>query len=248
VQITDPHIGARWSTTAASGLAAAVSAAGDILGRAPDAAIVTGDIASTPADGEYAEARRLLDGLNAPVYPVPGNHDDRAALRRHFDVAGDGPVSHAVDLGPLRLVALDTTRPGSDGGELDAARLDWLEQTLAADESTPTLLGMHHPPLVTGIPAMDAIGIADDERLALAEIVTRHPQVQVIACGHVHRAIVGAIGGATVLAIPSTDEQLALRFAPGDLQFVREPPCIAFHVLLDGRIVSHIQPVARPAG
>lgn len=243
VQLTDPHIGARWSSVAGSSLAAAVTAVGDLLGRAPDAVVVTGDIASTPTEEEYAQARAILDRLGARLYPVPGNHDDPRVLLRHFDTPGGG-ASYAAQLGPIRLVALDSTRPDGDGGRLDAARLEWLEATLAADEPTPTLLAMHHPPVVTGMPTMDAIGIAEGERRALEEVLARHPQVHVIACGHVHRAIVGRLGPATVLAIPSTDMQLALDFAPGELQFVREPPCFALHILADGRIVSHIQPVA----
>ena len=182
VQLTDPHIGAQWSTRAASTLGAVVAAVGELLGRAPDAVIVTGDVASTPTDGEYAEARAILDGLGAPLYPVPGNHDDGAGLLRHF-ATPSGTTSYAAGLGPVRLVALDTTRPDDAGGRLDPARLEWLEATLAEDASTPTLLAMHHPPLVTGIPTMDAIGIADGERRALADILARHPQVQVIACG-----------------------------------------------------------------
>jgi hypothetical protein len=102
---------------------------------------------------------------------------------------------------------------------------------------------MHHPPLLTGIPAMDSIGIAEDERRALAEIVARHGQIQLIAAGHVHRTIIGELSGTPVLAIPSTDAQLALDFEAQDLRFVNEPPCFAIHVLLDGRLVSHIQPV-----
>jgi len=247
VQLTDPHIGAQWSTRAASTLGAVVAAVGELLGRAPDAVIVTGDVASTPTDGEYAEARAILDGLGAPLYPVPGNHDDGAGLLRHF-ATPSGTTSYAAGLGPVRLVALDTTRPDDAGGRLDPARLEWLEATLAEDASTPTLLAMHHPPLVTGIPTMDAIGIADGERRALADILARHPQVQVIACGHVHRAIVGRLDAATVLVLPSTDMQLALDFTPGELRFVPDPPCFAIHILLDGRIVSHIQPVPDAPG
>jgi 3',5'-cyclic-AMP phosphodiesterase len=241
-QLTDPHIGAPWSSTAPASLAAAVSAIGEVQGRAPDAAIVTGDIASTPTDDEYAEARAILDGLGAPLYPVPGNHDDPARLLRHFDTPSQA-TSYAVELGPVRLVALDSTRPDGDGGRLDRTRLEWLETTLAADEATPTLLATHHPPIVTGIPTMDAIGIAEPERRALEAVLARHPQVQLIACGHVHRAIAGRLGPATVLAIPSTDMQLALDLAPGELRFVREPPCFAVHIIADGRIVSHVQPI-----
>jgi 3',5'-cyclic AMP phosphodiesterase CpdA len=84
-----------------------------------------------------------------PLYVLAGNHDDRGALHRHFGVPGaDGePVQYSADLGPLRLVVLDTTRPGEDAGELDAERLGWLDRELAAAPDLPTLLAMHHPPL-----------------------------------------------------------------------------------------------------
>ena len=64
--------------------------------------------------------RQLLAPLQAPLYVLPGNHDDRGALHRHFGVPGaDGdPVQYSVDFGPLRLVVLDTTRPGEDPGRL----------------------------------------------------------------------------------------------------------------------------------
>jgi Icc protein len=247
VQLTDLHIGAPWSDDPGSALASAVEAVRDTLTVAPDAVIVTGDIANTPNDAEYEEARRLLDRLDAPLYVLPGNHDDRDALRRHFAMPATDPgcLSYAADLGPVRLVALDTQRPGEAGGQLDAPRLEWLDRTLARDRITPTLLAMHHPPLLTGIPAMDAIGIPQDERDALAEIVSRHRQVQLIATGHVHRAIIGELLGIPVLAVPSTDVQLALDFDAQEIRFVHEPPCFGVHVLVDGRLVSHIQPVGR---
>jgi Calcineurin-like phosphoesterase len=102
--------------------------------------------------------RELLAPLQTPVYVLPGNHDDRRALHRNFGVPGaDGePAQYAVDLGPLRLVVLDTTRPGEDAGALDAELLGWLDAELATSPELPTLLAMHHPPFVTGVPACDA--------------------------------------------------------------------------------------------
>lgn len=245
VQLTDPHIGAPWSETPVPSLAAAVAAVGELLGDAPEAVIVTGDIASTPTDAEYEQTRNVLAGLEAPLYVIPGNHDDREALRRHFDVpAADGGLfSYAANLGPVRLVALDTKRDGMAAGEVDAARAQWLSRALAEDRAAPTLLAMHHPPLLTGIPAMDSIGIPESERRTLAEIVSGHDNVQLIAAGHVHRTIVGRLGCTPVLAIPSTDAQLALDFVAPELKFVHEPPCFAVHTLIDGELVSHVQPI-----
>jgi hypothetical protein len=78
------------------------------------------------------------------------------ALRRHFGVPGDGgdPVQYAVDLGPLRLVVLDTKRNGEERGQLDTDRLGWLEATLAAAPEAPTLLALHH---AVGIRAFDEV-------------------------------------------------------------------------------------------
>jgi 3',5'-cyclic-AMP phosphodiesterase len=64
-----------------------------------------------------------------PVHVLPGNHDDRDALHRHFGIPGRGGafVQYTADLGPLRLLVTDSTRPGEGRGELDAERLAWLD-------------------------------------------------------------------------------------------------------------------------
>jgi 3',5'-cyclic-AMP phosphodiesterase len=151
VQLSDPHIGAMWAEgDPVAGLAAAVASIRQ-LRPAPDALLLTGDLADTRADSEYAHVLGALEGVDAPRYALPGNHDDRDALRGHFGIAGDPgtPVQYAVHVGGLRILMLDSTRPGADAGELDAGRLSWLEDALSADPRTPTLLAMHHPPLVT---------------------------------------------------------------------------------------------------
>ncbi len=139
-QLTDPHIGGTWGFgDPVAGLAAAVESLRRV-NRAPDAVLITGDLTDTGADADYAVVRELLAPLRAPIYVAAGNHDDRAALRRHFDVPGGDaggqregtPIQYAVDLGPLRLLVLDTTRPGADAGELGADRLAWLDAELAA--------------------------------------------------------------------------------------------------------------------
>src|SRR5919202_4998520 len=140
--LSDPHIGGDWADAdSVAGLAAAVASLRALQQR-PDAVVVSGDLADHATDSEYEQVRELLAPLEAPLYVLPGNHDDRRALRRHFGVPGaDGePVQYAPDLGPLRLVVLDSKRAGEERGELDADRLAWLEAALAAAPDTPTLL------------------------------------------------------------------------------------------------------------
>jgi 3',5'-cyclic AMP phosphodiesterase CpdA len=185
----------------------------------------------------------VLGQLGAPVYVLPGNDDDRDALRKHFDVPGaiGSPVQYAVDLGPLRLVMLDSTRPGEVRGELDAERLAWLDAELAAAPDRLTLLAMHHPPFLTGSPALDAVGLPAADRRALGEIVERHPQVRRIVTGHVHRAIVGDLAGRAVLTAPSTYVQTRFDLSSTKIELAEEPAGYAVHAVLNGEIVSYVQ-------
>ena len=242
--LSDPHIGATWAAAdPVAGLAAAVAA---IRARwRPDAVLVSGDLADHATDPEYERARELLAPLQAPLYVLPGNHDDRSALRRHFDVPGEGgePVQYAVDLGPLRLVVLDTTRPGEDPGALDAELLGRLDSELSAAPEQPTLLAMHHPPVVTGIAAWDEVGLPAADQMALGGVVRRHPQVRRLVAGHVHRTITADLAGRPVLTVPSTYVQMRLTFGSDELELSDDPAGFALHAVLDGRLSSHLQPV-----
>ena len=207
--------------------------------------LISGDLAEHGAAEEYDLVQELVGRLGAPLHVLPGNHDDRAALRRRFGLPGADaePVQYAVELGPLRLVVLDSTRPGEDRGDLDADRLAWLETTLAAAPDVPTVLALHHPPVVIGIPAFDEIGLPSADRQALGKVVAAHPEVRRIVAGHVHRAVYAELAGRSVLAAPSTYVQALLDLGGEEIRFSDDPAGFVVHALLDGELVSHIQPV-----
>jgi 3',5'-cyclic AMP phosphodiesterase CpdA len=218
----------------------------------PDAVVVTGDLTEHGDPVEYARVRELLAPLPAPVHVLNGNHDDRAALRAAFALPGDpdAPISASAMVGdvegvrrgrgPLRLVLADTTIPGRDDGRLDVAAL---AKRLAEDDATPTIVAVHHPPLVVGVPIMDELGMASADRIALAELLRGLPHVRAVIAGHVHRTVFGRVGGCPVIALNSTHKQARLDFAAQDFDMVREPPMLAVHVLVDGELVSHLQTV-----
>lgn len=243
--LSDPHIGADWADgDPAARLAAAVESVRSMR-QQPHAVLVSGDLADNATDSEYEHVCELLAPLHAPLYVLPGNHDDRRSLHRHFGVPGaDGePVQYSVDLGALRLVVLDSTRPGEDLGALDTDRLAWLDTELAAAPQAPTLIAMHHPPVVTGIPACDEVGLPAADRRALGEVVERHPQVRRLVAGHAHRTIIAELAGRPVLVVPSTYIQARLAFDSAAIELVAEPPGFALHTVLDGELISHVQPV-----
>ena len=245
-QLSDPHIGADWfDDQSVPRLAAAVESVRAVRPQ-PDAVLLSGDIADHATDEEYEQVRELLAPLGAPVHVLAGNHDDRRALHRHFGVPGvDGePVCYSVDLGPLRLVVLDTTIPGEDPGALGAEQLEWLDAELAAAPEQLTLVAMHHPPLVTGAPGWDRLGLAEPGRLALGEVVERHAQVRRLACGHLHRTMGGELAGRGVVVAPSTYVQMRPAFLSDELELTGEPAGFVLHAVFEGGLISYVQMVS----
>ena len=240
VQLSDPHVGTD-PPRDADALAAAVRAV-LALPQAPDAVVVTGDLTDHGDAAEYAEVRDVLAALPMPVHVLPGNHDDRAGLRAAFGLDGGAadPIACAAVCGDLRLVVCDTTRPGHADGRLD---LPWLAGELAADRETPTIVAMHHPPAPTGIPAIDRIGLPAADRRALADVLARAPQVRRVIAGHVHRSALATIGRTPVVMLGGTRTQLRLDFGADVFEMVEQPPLLAVHQLVDGELVSHLQPV-----
>jgi 3',5'-cyclic-AMP phosphodiesterase len=242
-QLSDPHMRVGDDD---SGAGAALNRAVQTLlalRPAPQAVIVTGDLADGGQPAEYERLRELLAPLPMPVHVLPGNHDDRGALREHFELDGDPGelVQYSARCGDLRVVACDTLQPGRDDGAL---RVDWLEEQLVAEPFVPTVVAMHHVPLTIGLPVLDEIGLPGEQVRALRDLLARSPQVRRVVAGHVHRTVAGSVGGCPVLACTSTNLQARLELGAPDLTWAPEPPAFALHALIDGELVSHVQPVA----
>jgi 3',5'-cyclic AMP phosphodiesterase CpdA len=217
----------------------------------PDAVLLSGDLVDVPSKAAYEQVSSLLAPLGLPLHAIPGNHDDRDLLRAGFGpgpAPAGAPVHLAVDCGPLRLVGCDSTRQGHEDGALAAEELDWLDHTLAERPDTPTLLALHHPPVLTGVRVMDAIALSPADRVALELLLGNHPQVQTITCGHVHTAMTSAFAGRPLLICPSTNSAVRLDLRPRDdlpFQVSDQPLGFAVHLLVDGRLASHVQPLAQ---
>jgi 3',5'-cyclic AMP phosphodiesterase CpdA len=220
------------------------------LRPSPTAVLITGDLTDSGQAAEYAQLRSLLQPLRAPVFLLPGNHDDterlRTAFADHAYLRSGGPfVQYAVDLGGLRLVVADSVAPEAPHGELCAARLRQLEALLAQDRQTPTVLALHHPPFLSGIAHMDEIGLRNPD--ALAAVVLRHPQIERVLCGHLHRSTQVRWAGTIAMSAPSTAHQICMDLEAAAVgAYTLEPAGLLVHAWSHGgAIVSHVVPSGR---
>jgi len=223
-----------------------------LLTPKPDGLLLTGDLAADGEPAAYAMLAELLREWDGPVYLLPGNHDDRAALRAAFAnqacLGSSGPIHYAVDLDEYALIVLDTLVPGAEHGELDDAQLEWLAAALAARRRQRIVIAMHHPPFATAMPKLDAIGLRRGGDV-LARLVMAHGGVAHIACGHVHRAVDTLWAGVSASTAPSTAHQIAADWTGRQpLAWTLEPSGYRVLALTPAGVVTHTLPAAQYAG
>lgn len=264
VQLSDPHvthpgrlISGRVDTAAA--LRHAVARVLQLQKPRPVAVLISGDLVDAGHPAEYAHLRDLLAPLvdaDLPLALLPGNHDARGPLQDtfaglsgvHCGEPGAASIQYALDLpGPLRLVALDSLTPGRPEGGFDEARLTQAHTLLAERPTVPTIVALHHPPHATGLAVMDTMAL--QHHLAGFEaLIAAHPQVQRVACGHLHRLTLGRVAHAPAISAPSTAHQVALDLAPdAPLAITLEPPGWLIHAWGPGLpLVSHLAHAGTP--
>ncbi len=187
--------------------------------RQSDHLVVTGDITNLSLEGEYEEARRLLDQVTrqVEVSVIPGNHDIYlpATLRErrfphHFasfmhsdlpQLALPLPAGHYpyVKLrGPTAIIGLSSAVPRPpfvSAGYLGRAQLEALSRVLAHPEVArrlPVVL-VHHSPFDSRLKLEQLRGGLVDAH-ALREALRRQPRGLVLY-GHLHLRSHRPLGG-----------------------------------------------------
>lgn len=206
-QISDTHIqtalpGAAMRLEALERTVRSINA----LSERPVAVLHTGDVAHDATDEDYAAAAAVLRRLEAPVFAIMGNRDRRPAFRRAF--GGDGYldarspfIQYGVEIGGLRMVALDTYDEESGLGHICDEREREYAALIEQGRGRPTLVFLHHAPVPMPDLSVNPLQWRDHGRAALlVERLANAPDVVGVVAGHVHRAqtvcLVGKAGPA----------------------------------------------------
>ena len=119
-------------------------AIGEINDLGPDLVICTGDLTTFGFKQEFAQAKAYLDRIECEaIVVVPGNHDSRNVGYVHFeDLFGDR--NSVLRVGPATVVAVDSTEPDLDHGQIGRGRYRWIEEQFAQEDSDLRVFVCHH--------------------------------------------------------------------------------------------------------
>src|SRR3954470_2483218 len=138
-QISDLHCGGQYFVP--SLLERAISEVNDLE---PQIVIVSGDLTTFGFKGEYAQAKAYLDRLTCEsVVVITGNHDSRNVGYVHFEQLF-GERNRVLRKDDVTVVAVDSTEPDLDHGQIGRGRYRWIEEQFAESESRLKIFVLHH--------------------------------------------------------------------------------------------------------
>jgi Predicted phosphohydrolases len=143
-----------------------------------DFVIVSGDITDKGDRNSFLEAKRLLDRLKAPYYPIPGNHDtrycktatsafDSVFVRHHFLFLHDGYLFMGFNTGQGN---------GINRGKVSQKELEWIKEKLRKKPINQPVIAITHFPILS---------VLVDDSASIVNTLLKY-NVQAILNGHYH--------------------------------------------------------------
>ena len=138
-QISDLHCGGPYFVP--NLLERAISEINDL---APDVVICSGDLTTFGFKEEYAQAKSFLDRIACEhLVVIPGNHDSRNVGYVHFEELF-GERNSVLRVGDVTVVAVDSSEPDLDHGQIGRGRYRWIEEQFAQEASLRVFVLHHH--------------------------------------------------------------------------------------------------------
>src|SRR5436305_13827261 len=116
----------------------------DVNDLQPQIVICSGDLTTFGFKEEYALAKDYLDRIQCDcLVVIPGNHDSRNVGYVHFEELF-GDRNSVARVGGVTVVAVDSTEPDLDHGQIGRGRSPWLEESLEPPEGLRVFFCDHH--------------------------------------------------------------------------------------------------------
>jgi len=189
-QLSDVHVGAgRYREELLQAAIAEINAA------EPDLVVVAGDLTDEGYPDQYPQAKQELAALQCRhVVLVPGNHDARNVGYLLFeDTFGPRDSRLRLDLGGLEvaLVAVDSSKPDLDEGEIGREHYGWIQEGFAGQADLRVFVCHHHLMPIPGT------GRERNQVLDAGDVLSllRQAQVDIVLSGHRHVPYVWPVAG-----------------------------------------------------
>jgi Icc protein len=189
-QLSDIHIGgARYQ----EGLLQA--AIGEINELGPDLVVVGGDVTDEGYPDQFAVAKERLERIKCPrLVVVPGNHDARHVGYLHYEQTF-GPRDSRLHLTvggiEIALVAVDSSKPDLDEGEIGREHYAWIEEAFRGSADLRIFVCHHHLMPIPGT------GRERNQVLDAGDVLSllRQTEVDLVLSGHRHVPYVWPVAG-----------------------------------------------------
>jgi Icc protein len=195
VQMSDLHVGEGLFRPEL--LSAAIQEANELR---PDLVVVAGDLTMEGYRGEFEECRRFLGELTCgKVVVTMGNHDARNVGYRHFEDFFGARLSVTtvpVAEGRAKVLAIDSTKPDLDEGEVGREHYAWLDAELRGWTEGPRIVVIHHHILAVPGTGRDVNNLRDAGDVMA---ILRELEVDLVLSGHRHVPYVWSISGVRVV-------------------------------------------------
>jgi 3',5'-cyclic-AMP phosphodiesterase len=148
----------------------------------PDLVVCSGDLTTFGFKQEYLEAKAYLAKIECASFVViPGNHDSRNVGYVHFE-EHFGDRNSVLRVGGITVVAVDSTQPDLDEGQIGRGRYTWIEEQFA-DPADLRIFVLHHHLLPIPGTGRER-NIVFDAGDAIECLQRSH--VDLVLCGHKH--------------------------------------------------------------
>src|SRR4029078_78593 len=117
---------------------------GEINELKPDVVVCSGDLTTFGFRHEYLTAREYVDRIDCDaLVVVPGNYDSRNGGYVHFEEMF-GSRNSVLRKGPVSIVAVDSSEPYLDHGQIGRGRYRWIEEQCTAEPAEMKIFVLHH--------------------------------------------------------------------------------------------------------